>query len=188
MVTAKHVLYGQKFDENPWEKYIVFGGSLKRLFELQCDQIIHDENNDLAAFFLDELGFDRCLPSPEIPKNEFEYRLVSIHGYLARDFRRELTFGQLKPQPMLYVNKYVKKGEGYVGILYTKSKNRNTRTGEIVQTARPAGMSGGPMLDAVALGSGRIIIVGVFTNKEPERGYGFGESSVKLNRLLDQMC
>jgi hypothetical protein len=186
LVTAKHVLYGQRYDEDPWTKHAVFNGLLRGLFELRSTEIFQDLNNDLAAVHADEFGLDRCLPVSWLSQ-EATCELILLHGYLARDFRRSLKRGELWVQPNIYVNRRIAYGAGYTGILYPKSKNRDTKTGKIVHASRPAGMSGCPMLDAVKLGLGQVSIVGVFTDYLPRSGRAFGESASKLIALLKQM-
>jgi hypothetical protein len=143
-------------------------------------------NNDLAAVHVDEFGLDRCLPASCLSR-ETTCELILLHGYLSRRFRRSLKRGELWVQPNIYVNRRIAHGPGYTGILYPKSKNRDTRTGRIVHASRPVGMSGCPMLDAVKLGMGQVSIVGVFTDYLPTTGRAFGESAPKVTALLEQM-
>jgi hypothetical protein len=61
-VTARHVLYGHKSDEDPFTKHIVFKGRLRGLFELQSEKVLQDCNNELVAVYVGELGLLECLP------------------------------------------------------------------------------------------------------------------------------
>jgi len=187
LVTARHVLYGHKFDEDPFTKSIVFNGRLRELFELRSEEVLQDLNNDLAAVYVDELGLLECLPMSCLSPGEATCELITLNGLLARDFRRKLSDGPIKSQPYRVTNDRAPWKPGYTGLRYPKSKNIDARTGKIVQAARPAGMSGAPMLDTKMLGAGSVVIVGVFTDYVQEKGLGFGESAPKVIALLEQL-
>jgi hypothetical protein len=76
---------------------------------------------------------------------------------------------------------------GYIAMRYQKSKWTNAKTGKLVQAPRPEGMSGAPMLDSQMLGAGKVLIVGVFTDYVQEKALGFGESTLKVITLLEQL-
>jgi hypothetical protein len=187
LITARHVLYGHLFDEDPFTKHIAFNGRLRGLFELQSQEVLQDCNNDLAAVYVDELGLGRCLPMSCLSSGEATCELLSIYGLLARDFRRRLSDGSVRDQPYLYTNRRTAWRSGYTGMRYQKSKNIDARTGKIVQAARPVGMSGAPMLDSKMLGAGRVVIVGVFMDYVQEKGLGFGEPAPKVIALLERL-
>jgi hypothetical protein len=111
--------------------------------------------------------------------------VVSICGFLGRDFRRQLSIKLLKPQPYLYANLRAPVGLEYVGVLYPKSKNIDPRTGNRVQAPRPEGLSGCPMLDTIRLSLGVVRVVGVFT--EQKNGLALGETAHKLCSLLEKL-
>jgi hypothetical protein len=186
LVTARHTLYGPRFNEDPWTNHIVFNGRLRGLFELRTDKILHHLSDDLTALYADELGLDGSLPACRLLAAEAMCPVVSIYGFLGRDFRRHLPIGALRPQPYSYANLRTAARSGCVGILYpTKNKNIDPRTGNIVQAPRPEGLSGGPMLDTVRLSLGMVRIVGVFT--EQKNGRGLGEGAPKVIALLRQL-
>jgi hypothetical protein len=187
LVTARHVLFGHGDDEDPYTRHIVCNGRLRGLFELKSGEIFRDNNHDLAALCVNELGLDRCLPMTCFLPVDATCNLIAIHGFLARDFHRRVRIGMLRPQPNLYINRRFVLGPGYVGIMYPKSRNRDTRSGRVVHAPRPAGMSGCPMLDAAKLASGRVSIVGVFTDYLELSGRAFGESAPKVLCLLKYM-
>lgn len=187
LVTARHVLYGHKFDEYPFTKSIVFNGRLRELFELGSQEVLQDLNNDLAAVYADELGLPECLPMSCLSSGEATCELITINGLLSRDFRRKLSDGSIMPRPYRVTNERAAWKPGYTGLRYPKSKNIDARTRKIVQAARPAGMSGAPMLDTKKLGTGIVEVVGVFTDYEQEKGLAFGESAPKVIALLEQL-
>ena len=187
LVTARHVLYGHKFDEDPFTKHIVFKGRLRGLFELRSEEVLQDLNNDLAVAYVHELGLLECLPMSCLSSGEATCELITINGLLARDFRRKLSDGSITAQPYRVTNERATWKPGYTGIRYQKSKNIDARTGKFVQAARPVGMSGAPMLDTQMLGAGKVVIVGVFTDYVQEKGLGFGESAPKVIALLEQL-
>jgi hypothetical protein len=188
LVTARHVLYGHKCDEDPFSKYVWFSGDLMQLIELQSETILRDRNNDLAAMYADELGLPCCLAMSCLLPTETTCELITIYGLLTRDFRRKLSARSIRPQPWLLTNERVAWKPGYTAVRYQKSKwIINPRTEKTVQAPRPEGMSGGPMLDTGMLGAGKVMIVGVFTNYMQEKGLGFGETAPKVIALLEQL-
>jgi hypothetical protein len=190
LVTARHTLYGHRYDkvpEDPFEKHIVFGGRLRGLFELRTGEVGYLESHDLAAVFADERGWAGSLSMSCLLPTEATCRLVSIYGLLSRDWVRELSTGLVSSQPLIYTNERTDCGPGYTGVLYPKHKNMDGPTGKIVQAPRPVGLSGGPMLDTAKLSLGDVSIVGVFTEYSQERGSGLGESAWKVIALLEQL-
>lgn len=187
LITARHVLFGHRYNEDPFTRHIVFNGRLRGLFEIKSGEIFQDKNNDLAAVCVNELRMDHCLPISVLLPRDATCSLIAIHGFLARDFRRHIRAGVLRPQPNLYINRRFVRGAGYTGVMYPKSKNRDTRSRRIVHAPRPAGMSGCPMIDAVELALGKVSIVGVFTDYIETAGYAFGESAPKVISLLQYM-
>ena len=104
LVTARHTLYGGRFDEDPWTKHIIFDGRLRGLFELRADKIFHHLHDDLAAVYVDEIGIAGSIPANCLEPTKVPGPAVSIYGFLSRDFRRKLPIGLLRPQPYLYSN------------------------------------------------------------------------------------
>jgi hypothetical protein len=190
LVTARHTLFGHRYDkepEDPSTKHIVFNGRLKGLFELRTREVGYSAGHDLAAVFVGELGLAGSIPMSCLLPTEATCRLVSIYGLLSRDFRRELSTGLLRPRPYIYTNICTVSGSGYTGVLFPKHRNRDSRTGRIVQAPIPFGLSGGPMLDANKLLHGNVSIVGVFTDYRQRTGHGLGESAGKVIALLQQL-
>jgi hypothetical protein len=185
LITARHVLFGHRYDEDPSTRHIVFKSRLRGLFELKSGELFLDDNNDLAAICVNEFGLNRCLPMSYLLPAEATCSLIAIHGFLARDFQREIRTCALRPRPNLYTNRRFVHGRGYTGILYPKSQNRDTSTGAKVHAPRPEGMSGCPMLDAVKLERGHVSIVGVFTDYIQASGRAFGENAPKVLSLLE---
>jgi len=187
LISAKHALYGHNGDENPGEKEIFVAGSLKMIGRLSSHEVVRAEDHDLVAMYVREFSQEQCLPSSYLSSVDATLRVVTIQGFLARDFRRDARTGILRPAPRIYTNSRKDCGSGYVGLSYPKSRNRSTDSGEKVIAPRPSGMSGGPILDGDKLAKGQISIVGVFTDYCRERGMAFGESSSKVLALLGRM-
>lgn len=181
LVTAKHVLYGHEFDEDPSQKAVLVGGLLRKLGQLDAVHLVNSDEHDLTVFYVDEFGLERCLPSSVLCPGGGDPAMVTIHGYLARDFRRDRKTGILRPAPRVYTNSRFNLGAGYVALRYPKSRNRST--GKIM-APRPSGMSGCPMLDSLRLRERQISIVGVFTEYRGDQGLAFGEVSSKVLSLL----
>jgi hypothetical protein len=187
VVTAKHVLYGHLYDEDPAEKAVFVEGSLKKLAQLNSIQFIKAKEHDLTLFYANEFDLQRCLPPSVFEPAGYELAMVTIHGFLARDFRRDRRTGILKPAPRMYTNIRVDLGEGYVALRYPKSRNRSTDTGTKVMAARPSGMSGCPMLDTLGLAERVVRVAGVFTDYRRWCGRAFGEASWKVLSMLTRM-
>ncbi len=184
MVTARHVLFGHLYDENLSERHIVFNGRLRSLAELNSGEVVFDHNSDLAVAAVNEFDLNRGLPISCLMQGNASCNLIAIYGFLARDFHRFLKTSTLRPRPFFYVNRSFQYRTGYVGILYPKSRNRDTITGLQVQSPRPVGLSGCPMIDATKLISGNVRIVGVFTDYQQGSGRAFGENASKVLALL----
>jgi hypothetical protein len=187
LVTATHCLYGHKYDESPFKKYIVFGGRLSQLAALQTEEIIRDPHNDLTTLYVDELGLERCLPMSCLSSSETTCKVITVAGFLTRDFRRSLLEGCLSPQPFLFHFERAAYDPGYVGIRFHKSRNRDAKTGALVQAPRPEGLSGSPMLDTRMLGTGAVVIVGLFTDYVQSKGLAYGETSQKVINHLAKL-
>jgi hypothetical protein len=183
LITARHTLFGHDGDETPCEKSVFVGGSLKTLGYLTSGGIVCVDEHDLAAVRVQEFGLENCLPlgcfCDALPK------VVTIHGYLARDFRRAKKLGLLRPAPRVYTNSRIDIEPGYIALRHPKGRNRNTDSGEKVMAARPSGMSGCPMLDGDKLAENNLSIVGVFTDYCRERGVAFGEAATRVLALLN---
>ncbi len=191
LVTARHILYGHRYErepEDPFTKHIVFDGGLRGLFELRTREVAYSVGHDLAAVFVDELKLAGSLPMSCLLPTEATCRLVSIYGLLSRDFRRQLSTHSLRPQPYIYTNRRAASGPGYTGIHLPKHRNRDGRTGRLVQAPRPVGLSGGPILNADKLLHGYVSIVGVFTDYKQWTALGLGESAWKVISLLRQLA
>lgn len=184
LVTAKHVLFGHRDDENPGEKYIVFGGSLRPLSELAPRDVYSGAVDDLTAVHVDEIELGRCLPESCLVGSGNAVQLLTIFGLLSRDFRRDLKRGILSPKPFVYTNRAAKAGPGHVALLYPRARNRDASSGNKVRSPEPVGMSGCPILHTGDLLRGAVGICGVFTEYRRERGIGHGESAHKILALL----
>jgi hypothetical protein len=187
LITAKHALYGHNGDENPGEKEIFVAGSLKMIGHLSSHEVVRAKDHDLVAMYVSEFSEAECIPLSSLCSVDATLRVVTIQGFLARDFRRDTRTGILRPAPRIYTNSRKDCGSGYVGLSYPKNRNRSTDSAKKVMAPRPSGMSGGPMLDGDKLAKGQISIVGVFTDYWRERGMAFGESSTKVLGLLGRM-
>lgn len=185
LITAKHVLVGNTGMENPGEKAIVLGGRLRQFGDLSNPNMYSSPLFDMAAFELDDgdaaWGFESSCLATSGPKATS----ITIAGYLARDFKRSTADGVLRPAPFLYSNLAADAGEGHAGLRYPRNRNKNTTSGERSTVPVPSGLSGGAMLDSEALMAGDVRIVGLFTDYANQRGMAFGETSTKVQALLD---
>lgn len=187
LITAKHTLYGHDDDEDPGDKAIMAAGALTKIRNLRSPDIFPDVRYDIAGLFVDEFDSRECFQSSCICANDAPPKLVSIHGYLARDFHLNKREELLRPAPLIYTNSWKAYGAGYVGLRYPIGRNRNTSSGEKVAAPLPRGMSGCPMLVGEKLAVNQVDIIGVFTDYHREEGAAFGESSRKIVELLEAM-
>jgi hypothetical protein len=186
VVTAKHTLYGHSYDEDPAEKLIFADGRLDRLPSFGIDQIVKADEFDVAGFYADIYEPERCLSSDSLFRSSREGpNLITIFGYLARDFRR--NDATLRPKPWLYTDVEVAGEPGYVTMAYPKNRALETRSSRRTMTSRPEGLSGCPMLDAADLARGQVSIRGLFTDQPPESGVAFGEDVQKVQALLSRL-
>jgi hypothetical protein len=184
LVTANHVLVGHSGNEEPRFKCIFVDGELRRLAHVGAANAYH--HHDLAAVEIKSFGNEPCLPSSCLSQDEEGARLVSLIGYLARDFKRSLRDEALRPRPRIYTNKGAPYREGYVAMLHPKAAIDET-TLKLIRAPVPAGMSGGPMLDANTLRKGNIRIIGIFTDYVHQKSLAYGETAHKVLELLEQM-
>ncbi len=90
LVTAKHVLFGNDGTGNASEKCIFAGhGPLRRLGHLGPANVVHDL--DLAVVRIEAFSEEPCLPSPCLSADEGVPPLLTIIGFLARDFKRSVA-------------------------------------------------------------------------------------------------
>ncbi len=184
IVTAEHVLYGEAGNRDPAEKSIFADGHLQRI---KASAICRSSDHDLAMFCMTEFPTTRCLSVDSLSPNVLAPGVVTVSGFLARDYKREARKGWLRPAPWIYTNVRNRYGSGYVSLKFPKAKNRNTVTRSREMVARPAGLSGGPMLDSSKLFMGKVEIVGVFTDYVREKGLAYGESSTEVLAMLEGM-
>lgn len=174
VVTAAHTLWGHDGKEEPGEKAFLASGKLTYVGD--CGgQVIRCR--DIAIFVAEPLGSRRHIPYGSIQQNQA--KMITIGGYLARDFRR--GHGCLMPAPWIHTDQRVPVAQDLVGLRYT-SKVVRQGNGKRVRPPSPSGLSGGPMIDAVQLALGGISVVGVFT--EQSHGTARGEPSILLKEML----
>lgn len=174
MVTAAHTLWGHDGNEEPGEKAFLANGKLTYVEDCGGKVI---RCRDIAIFLAEPLGSRQHIPYGSLQFTQA--KMITIGGYLARDFRR--GNGGLMPAPWIHTDRRVPVAEGLVGLRYS-SKVVRQGNGKRVRPPSPSGLSGGPMIDAVQLALGRIGVVGVFT--EQSHGTARGEPSLLLKDML----
>ena len=120
LVTAKHVLFGHKFDEDPLKKQVHVGDGLKAIGELKASRIVENQELDLAAVHITGFPLDRCLPYTALHFDEAPPKTLSIIGFLARDFRRSKEESVLRPKPHLYTGKTKELDPKHIGIVHPR--------------------------------------------------------------------
>lgn len=190
IITARHTLHGTTFKENSGDRHL-FLNKLLSLKELGVTDVFFPNTGcpknliDVAAFYLDGFPLDRCLDLSCISHGSTPPRMVSILGYLARDFNINANKEQLLPKPFMYSNKVVSNTAGIVVFEYPRKGNISSSTNEpILFTPIPSGLSGCPILDTDQAAKGVINIVGVFTDKDEIKPIGSGVNSLVLQSFI----
>jgi hypothetical protein len=185
IITAMHTLYGESEQEDPGSKSFFWDGKLHYVDDVPR-QIVREPNYDVAALFADELATKPQLSTGSIVWPTTPIPLITIGGYLARDFKRSGSI--LKPSIRMHTDSRMNppKGVGFVALRYTRRRNKNSFSGLRLQaTPRPAGLSGGPMLDSFSLLTSVPQIIGTFTDLVG--GAAFGANSAVIQKLLAAM-
>ncbi|WP_105429477.1 hypothetical protein [Neorhizobium sp. T6_25] len=185
VITAKHTLYGESGTEDPGEKSFFWDGKLHYINSVPR-QIFQEPYFDVASFFADELATKPQLPVGIVALPKTPIPLVTIAGYLARDFRR--SGSTLKPAVRIHTDSRMgaSKGQGFVAVRYTRRRNKSSFTGNRLEAVpQPSGLSGGPMLDTFSLLSPDPKIIGTFTDLK--NGEAFGANSLVAQKLLSAM-
>lgn len=128
------------------------------------------KNHDLAAIYMDKFPLARCLSPASLSLRPLDATVITIGGYLARNFKR--AGHVLRPAPHIYSNRRLGMRQGLVGLRYPKRRNIYTTTGKPAVTSIPSGLSGCPMVDTVKLIHGDISILGVFTSQDDGKAWG----------------
>lgn len=184
LVTARHTLFGHDGGDNPGEKAVMLADSLRQIGDLQAPNVFSSPLSDLALVELKDDERRQALTPAHFHAGTGRPTFITICGYLARDFRRKLTESTLAPRPFIYSNYSTAMPHGFIGLRYPKRRNRDTKTRQLAVTPTPRGLSGGPMLDSIALAQGQLQIVGIFTDKPNGKGIAFGEVAAKVLAML----
>lgn len=168
LITAKHVLRGHGFNYDPAEKAVHINGRWVYVGD-GARTLVEPKGRDLSVMFMDEFSLDRCLDAPNsVPIGS---AIITMGGYLCRDFKR--SGNTLRPAPRVYTNVAAPAAPGMIGLRHPKRRNVNTSTGVSAVSPTPRGLSGGPMVDSLALLKGAVVLSGVLT--EMSNGSARGE-------------
>jgi hypothetical protein len=186
LVTAKHTLFGATFNENPLAKQIHLDGDLRTLGEIVDSEIA--DHHDLDVAIMHVRGFDlaRCLPYTALQFNASYPGIISLVGFLARDFHRSKTESTLKPQPYCYTNLRVDVGPERIGMKYA-NRAITTDTQKHEMAPIPRGLSGTFMLSTSALLLGQIKVFGVFTDARLNEAHVYGTHVSALDELMKSL-
>lgn len=168
LITAKHVLRGHSLNDDPAEKAVHINGRWVYVGD-GPRTLVEPMGRDLSVMFMDEFSLDRCLDAPT--SGPIGSAIITMGGYLCRDFKR--SGNTLRPAPRVYTNVAVSAPPGIIGLRYPKRRNVNTSTGVSAVSPTPRGLSGGPMVDSLALLQGAVVLSGVLT--EMSNGSARGE-------------
>lgn len=168
LITARHVLRGHAFNEDPAEKAVHINGSWVYVGD-GSRTLAEPTGRDLSVMFMDQFALCRCLDAPfSLP---LDSTIITVGGYLSRDFQR--SGNTLRPAPRVYTNVAVPVAPGMIGLRHPKRRNVNTSTGVSAVSPTPRGLSGGPMVDSLALLKGTVVLLGALT--EMSNGSARGE-------------
>jgi hypothetical protein len=185
LLTAQHTLYGTDGRADPYRKALYWEGSLKTFNQIGNGTIGRANGRDLVA-----VPIERSSNVVAFGLGDFEIELatatiLSISGFLVRDFKRSAAAKRLRPQPYVYSNLRVDKGPDVAAMAYSYSRNTAPGARSKVRAPIPRGLSGCPMMDATQLAEGKARIVGVFTDQVG--GEAFGPSARHALGLLDAL-
>lgn len=186
LVTAMHCLYGANLYEDPWSKQIFVGNELVRLGDVATSTIACDQDLDVAIVHVSGFEPDRLLPFSALQFRNGPPELLTLVGYLARDFERKVYAETLLPAPFCYTNQKFAMSPEFVGISYP-NRAITTDTGQSELTPIPRGLSGTLMLDSAALLLGEIKVYGVFTDERMHQAHIFGTHIDALESLFDKL-
>ena len=177
LITAKHVLRGHSFDENPADKALHLNGRWVYIGD-GSRELAEPNNRDLSVVFMDEFPQSQSLAAPS--SLVLSSSIITMGGYLCRDFKR--SGNTLRPAPRVYTNLAVPTPQGMIGMRHPKRRNINTYSGASVVSPIPRGLSGGPMVDSLALLAGAVVLLGTLT--EMNNGTARGEDINTITQVL----
>ena len=100
LVTARHVLYGHQFDEDPFTKHIVFSGRLRELFELRSEGVLQELKMQRFADLCTRIR--RVLRRIRVVSNqELENCIMAAMDAFNRDPVAHTLVLQARPGPMI---------------------------------------------------------------------------------------
>jgi hypothetical protein len=178
LLTAKHTLRGRNFQEDPGKKAVHVSGGWVHIGN--HGRTVQESDRDIAAAYMDEFPRERCLAPSQFALNARIPKIVTMGGFLGRDFKRPSP--KLRPKPYVYSNVGIAVGEGLLGMRYTHRRNIDTKTGEAAVTPIPAGLSGCPMVDTIELLKNTVSVVGLFTDQD--KGQARGENHDTIRSVL----
>jgi len=182
LVTAAHVFYGADGNEQSDQKAFFWKGNLHYI---GARKIVADTNIDVAVCYANELATKPQLNRYSLTSPSKPTRLLTVGGYLSRDFKRVLSSGMLSPAPRIFTNESIIGQPDLISMKYERRRFKNTYTGQRITAPIPRGLSGGPMVDSATLHKPEPIIVGIFT--EYDKGVARGASSPQVHKLINQL-
>ena len=186
LITAKHVLFGHQFNEEPFDKNVFVGGQLLPLSEIALSNVVENTEFDIAMLHLDRFLISDCLPYTALMPEGPPPSMVTIARFLSRDFRRAASESKLAPSPYSYTNKTVEADVNHVAVLYT-NRGISTKSLERELTPIPRGLSGTAMVSVPSLLLGEVKVIGVFTDERLSESHVFGTHIAVVTRLLNDL-
>lgn len=182
VITAAHNLLANDFKGKPNDLSFHWNGQL-HYFDSVAREYVCNVKYDVAAFYADELWTKPKLPKCSIAWPHPAPTFLTVGGYQASKFVRQNTI--LRPLPLIHTDVRVPQPVGYVGVRYTKRRNKNSFTGmRIPMAPMPHGLSGCPMVATDCIFRSQPNIIGVFTGITRGRGIGIGGDADVIQHLL----
>lgn len=185
-VTAMHCLYGASFSEDPYIKQVHVDNGLVPLDNVLIGKILSNQQTDIAVFYAQGFDADRAIPYSALQFNKHQPDMITVVGYLARDFRRNRSDETLRPKPLSHSDKSVSKGSEKVAVRYL-NRAISSDTGLRQLAPIPRGLSGTVMLNTTSLLLQKLEVYGVFTDEKLDEGYVFGSHVDKVQELLHKL-
>lgn len=186
IVTARHTLFGKSGNDDPFAKQIHVDGDLRLLRDVSLSRIESNKELDVAIMHVGCFDPKRCLPYTGLQFATPLPGMISIVGFLARDFHRSKSDSVLMPKPYCYTNNKIDLEPQFVGLKYT-NRGITTETGRNEMAPIPRGLSGTLMVSTPALLLKKVNVIGVFTEERLSEGHVFGTHVSALCPLMDSL-
>lgn len=180
LLTAAHSIYGASFKENSHKKNIFLVDSPILFNEISNPRFIFDKELDIAILTCDEF-LDRESISIEEIAHKNTPKILTVAGYLARDFKKDGEI--LRPSPRTYSGKFATK-ESYIALHYQRGKVKEEGSDQIIRGPILRGLSGGPIINTELLCQNTLSLCGIFIERDENSDLLLGRSLESITKFF----